>query len=951
MKPKKPQGKPSSKTTRPSRRKTEGTGRPRDVGPWSAASPAVSIERDATNRVVMVRHPTNPFRPEHVPGLPPDVDWEKPAGKELRTIAHAYIQSVSKTYKILPENWLAGLGANERNDSHPVRWLPLQPEGRRTPPCVHWRDRYASAGSQEPNEHIDRTAALLAGFVVEEKGVVIPLLGGQGISVIAHLDRINGKRAKVRITGMFNTLPQASQDTTGLLTDLLKRLVTWQRIRKDFADDAMREFGLDAGILSIAEAGIRIPQELFEKREPKRNQEKRKTYFDYLAKTTVLPGAGSAARSEEVALALVGRIWDWPSPHGKNYTFAPAMKRPLSAHATTTKAGVYRRDPFSSVGPDAYRRLRPNRSGLQLDTVKEDVEFPEFRTSPGPVALEMKDQGGRLLFRVTRSPFVDRIDESYWMDTQSLEVKLKNGAPRIDAGVRTNEFAAINAYLRARDFFERLVGYGFPPHEYFKSVELPLLVRYRAGINPGATNGWTTNAQVRFRPKPQLDDIQPAVVNPGGLEVRFALGDLDSSADSPLRPPETPRTPLGIASDPRWSWHEFCHVLLAAATGELEFPFAHSAGDAIAAILCDPQSELAPYPEWRHATFPWVEEPRRHDRDPARGWSWSGSLYQHEKFFAEPLSDRRGYWAEQILSTTLFRLYRAVGGDTERVTGVPDRPARQAAADYVVYLIMQALRLPGPASVVSLQTPEQFLFALQAADLGTSAIPSGIVAYPGGSVHKVVQWAFERQGLYAPDLDGPFDTDKDGIYLEDWRDKRDGTYTPISFLPNSQGNIGWHAPPGAVWVRRIADGMAPHQDPVKNQENFVYVNVRNKRKKSAAAVHVDVWVAALEAGKVPPFRDKVANGKEKWTHLGTRTVNVPKAAGKTNHGKKKVGSFKWSDPAAGDYALLVSASWAGDRSNLDPTGGAPCATSTAPLGLERVVACDDNLGLRVVRVS
>jgi hypothetical protein len=308
MKPKKPQGKPSSKTTRPSRRKTEGTGRPRDVGPWSAASPAVSIERDATNRVVMVRHPTNPFRPEHVPGLPPDVDWEKPAGKELRTIAHAYIQSVSKTYKILPENWLAGLGANERNDSHPVRWLPLQPEGRRTPPCVHWRDRYASAGSQEPNEHIDRTAALLAGFVVEEKGVVIPLLGGQGISVIAHLDRINGKRAKVRITGMFNTLPQASQDTTGLLTDLLKRLVTWQRIRKDFADDAMREFGLDAGILSIAEAGIRIPQELFEKREPKRNQEKRKTYFDYLAKTTVLPGAGSAARSEEVALALVGRI-------------------------------------------------------------------------------------------------------------------------------------------------------------------------------------------------------------------------------------------------------------------------------------------------------------------------------------------------------------------------------------------------------------------------------------------------------------------------------------------------------------------------------------------------------------------------------------------------------------------------------------------------------------------
>ncbi len=543
----------------------------------------------------------------------------------------------------------------------------------------------------------------------------------------------------------------------------------------------------------------------------------------------------------------------------------------------------------------------------------------------------MNDATGAPLFVVTRSPLVDRVALNDRDKPEELDVTIKNGQTVIDEHVRSNEFAAINAYLRARDFFERLVNYGLPPRQYFRSAALPLLVRYRAGITPGATDGRTINAQVVFMPRPELSNIQPVVNEPAGLEVRFALGDLDCSADSQLRPSTMPRTPLGIASDPRWSWHEFCHVMLAAATGELEFPFAHSAGDAIAAILCDPSSQLASHADWRHATFPWVEEPRRHDRDPRRGWSWRGSLFRHEKFFAEPLSDRRGYWAEQILSTTLFRLYRAIGGDTEAVVGgkhVPDVTARTAAANYAVYLVFQALRISGPANVVSLESPEHLLFAMQAADLGTSAVPAGWVTYPGGSAHKVVQWAFERQGLYGKDLESPNDTDRDGIYLEDLRDRqKDGTYTPINFLPDTQGDELWHARPSTIWV----------------QGNGVYVKVQNKRMKDATSVKVDVWVAALVAGKPPAFRDG-----NKWTLLGSKSANVPKA--QATHGQKTFGPFSWPNPPAGSYALLASASWSGDRSNLDPLGGAPCATSAAPLNLTHVVACDDNLGLRIVKV-
>jgi hypothetical protein len=63
------------------------------------------------------------------------------------------------------------------------------------------------------------------------------------------------------------------------------------------------------------------------------------------------------------------------------------------------------------------------------------------------------------------------------------------------------------------------------------------------------------------------------------------------------------------------------------------------------------------------------------------------------------------------------------------------------------------------------------------------------------------------------------------------------------------------------------------------------------------------------------------------------------------------GPYAWTNSGVGSYALLVSASWFGDRSNLDTASLAPCANASQPLDLKHIVACDDNLGLRVVKVK
>ncbi len=316
----------------------------------------------------MVRHPAHPFLSEHV-DPPPDIQWKDPKDlseeelKELQRAAFQYVEAVNKTHAFLRPEWLAGLDPSKTLLPPRLKWFPLQPQkNRRTPPGVLWLDRYENAGSANPQVCIDRTALLLAGFFLDEKDEFkqdIPLLGGQGLSVIVHLDKLESGRARVRITGLFNTVPMAlDEDVTARVFADLQRLVKWERITDNFAKDALHEFGLDAEAMQIAQAGVRIPQELFVK--PSSGAKPPRTYFDYIARTTPLRKPEAPPPPEGAALALRGRIWDWPQ-NDPDYQFEAILKHPLSAHVF---AEVYERDPISNKGPSAHRGLRPNRSWL-----------------------------------------------------------------------------------------------------------------------------------------------------------------------------------------------------------------------------------------------------------------------------------------------------------------------------------------------------------------------------------------------------------------------------------------------------------------------------------------------------------------------------------------------------------------------------------------------------------
>ena len=73
--------------------------------------------------------------------------------------------------------------------------------------------------------------------------------------------------------------------------------------------------------------------------------------------------------------------------------------------------------------------------------------------------------------------------------------------------------------------------------------------------------------------------------------------------------------------------HEFGHALLHDSVHAPNFGFCHSAGDALAVILNDPNTQ--PTGTSRFQTFPWCPiggtGERFHNRDIGAGWAWGGS--------------------------------------------------------------------------------------------------------------------------------------------------------------------------------------------------------------------------------------------------------------------------------------------------------------------------------------
>jgi hypothetical protein len=411
--------------------------------------------------------------------------------------------------------------------------------------------------------------------------------------------------------------------------------------------------------------------------------------------------------------------------------------------------------------------------------------------------------------------------------------------------------------------------------------------------------------------------------------------------------------PIGNAADPRIVMHEFCHVLLLASTHWPMLDFAHSAGDSLAAILNDPCSALTG--EARYETFPWIlrENP---DYDPlqgrhhggntrqctALGWCWGGQKDLDDR---QPTISYVGYDQERLRPTPLFRVYQVAGGDARPAAGDEDAELQEIrcfAARYLAYLIIRAIGSLPYRDDTPTFTADAFATALMEADTHNPVFNDRVFgAIPGGTLHKVIRWSFEQQGLYqqtpAPNpVIAPARPAVD-VYVGPDRD---------DYLPYRQDI--WETTD--LWNRRAPNGIPvsapppPHENARAGQANFAYLRVRNRGYAPATSVEVRGYYR-----RIAPGLSWESGGA--WTPMAPAVLNVPGQIA-ANGVTDPLGPFTWNPPALQNpaqpetWCLLFSVSAEGDESNIDPDVTLPCKSASTPL--RRLVPFDNNLAAREV---
>jgi zinc metalloprotease ZmpB len=433
----------------------------------------------------------------------------------------------------------------------------------------------------------------------------------------------------------------------------------------------------------------------------------------------------------------------------------------------------------------------------------------------------------------------------------------------------TENFAACNAYHHCDGMFRLIQGMGIDVGTYFNNTDFPVSV----------------DPHVLFRD--QFGNPAPVNAAAPGNTAGNGLGKLVFGL-------ARPNSTFGISADVRVVIHEFGHAVLWDHVDSPNFGFAHSPGDSLAAILHDPHSKA---PD-RFETFPFMNQSaglsRRHDRDVGQGWGWFGSRWNTQ------------YGGEQVLSTTLFRVYQAAGGDSTDVA------EKEFASRYVSYLILKGI------SFLSFTTrdPDVYVGALTEADATTDLFEG----HPGGAFSKLFRWSFEKQGLYQPQgapppvtqPGSPPDVD---VYIDDGRR---GEYMP--YLPDFRGRA-------EIWNRTLADGNSDHQAPAIGVPSFAYIRIRNRGTKPATGVVVRGFQSRTPQAAIWPTD---------WKPLSQAALAVPNPI--PSGGSSVVGPFSWTPQAAGE-SLLFGVSAVGDPSNLE-------SVTAGPIPNARLVPLDNNTAQR-----
>ena len=534
---------------------------------------------------------------------------------------------------------------------------------------------------------------------------------------------------------------------------------------------------------------------------------------------------------------------------------------------------TYETDPLTKTG-DAT--MSPASTDAALNPLRINVTIPGL-TAPAPGA-EQALTGNFVRLEDFESP------------TEAAPTSPLPGT--FDYNVRTNNFGAVGSYYHT-DFLFRLVeGMGFTisgPAGFWDGTTFPIRVDHRA-----------------------IDDEVNAycMYNATGTGVdRFAYG----------------RAALGqlisVTTEPRVVMHEFGHALLEDAIHSPNFGFAHSPGDSLAAILSDPGS-LAPD---RGLTFPWSlfwdedGNARRHDRPVGSGWAWDG------------IHDNNAYKSEQILSTTLFRFYQMIGGDSHHPVASVRLSTQRFAARYSAYLLVRAILSLATSPVTPTPNAGVLASALMAADTGTT----NFEGTRGGTYHKVARWSFEKQGFYQltipiTPVTAPGAPPAVDVYINDGRN---GEYAP--FLDNF-----WETTD--IWNLHAANPAttpADHVEPLLAVPNFMYVKVRNRGTQTANNVFVRTFHNRPSTSLVWPG-DWEATTTPELPGPGMPSVSIPTG------GEHIFGPFEWTPTVEGHECLLAYVSATDDRSNIDPATFFPCAGGPTPHW--QMVPFDNNIAQRNV---
>lgn len=637
---------------------------------------------------------------------------------------------------------------------------------------------------------------------------------------------------------------------------------------------------------------------------------------------------------------------------GAHFEATHLRHSPLVSHAVG-EARVFVRtpadSPFVKTPGSRYRfsRRRPALPDKVLD------EYRVSRRLSGHVNKMLTDTG----FRVRECPGFVHTDNDR---TATKEVQLPGND---DPQPRRDDFSAISAFVNARDFFDLMGAFGLPPSTYVVSARQELQIFYRHGITPGpGGSGNTVNAQVAYH---CTDANLPYI------DMNLALADLSRWARPPITSGDPQwAQPLGIASSGRWMLHEAGHYLLAARIGQLEFDFAHSAGDALAAVVFDPSSRLADPRDgvaaaMRGYTYPFVFAPRRHDRTPLLGWGWYGYLNRPVIENVPCCCDvTKGYLSEQILSSTVFRLYRSLGGDTVKGNGSPDHDLRRRAAAMTLFLLIRAIaglaQSPSRAEMLELGMEDVSLTMTLPLPW---PLPGGAGKYPpqldvhipdppprtpapppppwqGGVAHKVVRWAFEAQGMFPPDetatQHGPGLAPPVDLYIRDRRPESEPTEAgPVEYDPGSYRPVSLHWGNGMDWT------MA---------EPF---EIGNRGRFDADGITGRVWVGVVDGSPTAPHW--ADTNEIDWSDFGSFPVPGPVSPGPAQGvpGDPLSVARAEFESLPGVVLLLVEISCPYDRANTDPDADLVCAVTgtdglpVTPRALADLVAGDNNLGLLV----